>query len=61
MKDYILARVKEPSTWRGLFMVLGACGVVVAPGIQEAIIVIATALGSSGFVGMVTADKKAGE
>lgn len=61
MKDYILARAVETSTWRGIFMLLGACGLVIAPGIQEAITIIATTLASSGVVGIVTPEQKAGE
>ena len=38
MKDYILARAKEPSTWRGLILVLTAAGVPIAPAMAESII-----------------------
>lgn len=55
MKDYILDRIKEPSTWRGFFLVLGAIGVPIAPELADAI--IATALSLSGLVGILTADK----
>lgn len=60
MKNFIIARAKEPSTWRGIFMVLGAFGVVIAPGIQEGLITVATALASSGLIGILTPDTKAG-
>jgi len=55
MKDYILARAKEPSSWRGLFLILTAIGVPVAPEMAEAIITIG--LGLAGAIGMATADK----
>lgn len=29
--------VKQPSTWRGIALLLSACGIVVAPGAVEAI------------------------
>ena len=54
MKDYILARAKEPSTWRGLFLLLTAIGVPVAPEMANAIITVG--LGLAGAVGVATAD-----
>ena len=32
MKAYILERMKEPSTWRGLTLLLTALGIPLAPG-----------------------------
>lgn len=55
MKDYILARAKEPSTWRGLFLLLTAIGVPVAPEMANAIITIG--LGLAGAVGVASPDK----
>jgi len=55
MKDYILNRAKEPSTWRGFILLLTAVGVPVAPAMAEAIISIGLAL--AGLLGVVTADK----
>lgn len=55
MKDYLLARAKEPSTWRGLFLLLTAIGVPVAPEMANAIITVG--LGLAGAVGVATADK----
>ena len=34
MKDYILDRAKEPSTWRGFILFLTAVGVPIAPELQ---------------------------
>lgn len=56
MKSYILARAKEPSTWRGFIMLLTAIGVPVAPALAEAIIPAGLAL--AGLVGVLSPDKK---
>jgi hypothetical protein len=55
MKDYILDRAKEPSTWRGAILFLTAIGVPIAPAMAEAI--VTAGLGIAGLVGMLTADK----
>lgn len=55
MKDYILDRAKEPSTWRGFILVLTAIGVPIAPGMTDAIVSVGLAL--AGLLGVVTADK----
>ena len=55
MKSYILARMKEPSTWRGLTLLLTALGIPLAPGVSDAI--IAAGLGLAGLIGAVMPDK----
>lgn len=56
MKDYLLARLKEPSTWRASIWVLTSFGLIAFKGEQnEAIIALGMAL--SGGVGIVTPDK----
>ena len=55
MKDYILARAKEPSTWRGLILLLTAAGVPIAPAMAESIISVGLAI--AGLIGAVTPDK----
>jgi hypothetical protein len=55
MKEYILARAKEPSSWRGLFLILTAIGVPVAPELAEAIITVG--LGIAGLIGVAAPDK----
>lgn len=55
MKQYILERAKEPSTWRGVVMILTALGVPMAPGMTEAVVSIG--LGVAGLIGILTADK----
>jgi len=56
VKEYIKARMKEPSTWRGIILLVTACGVPIAPGMGEAIIAVGLAL--AGGVGVVAPDKK---
>lgn len=55
MKDYLIARAKEPSTWRGLILILTAAGVPIAPEMQTAIISAGLAL--AGIIGAITPDK----
>lgn len=55
MKSYILARVREPSTWRGIILLLTAIGVPVAPQMAEAI--VTAGLGVAGLVGVISPDK----
>jgi hypothetical protein len=52
MKSYVLARMKEPSTWRGVIYMLTAIGVPIAPAMADAIIAVGLAL--AGLVGAVT-------
>lgn len=44
MKDAILARLKEPSTWRGIIIILGIFGVNFSPEKSEAIVAAGVAL-----------------
>lgn len=55
-KKYIKARLKEPSTWRGIILLLTAVGVPIAPAMGEAVITVGLAL--AGGVGVVMPDKK---
>lgn len=55
MKDYILDRAKEASTWRGFILILTAVGVPIAPAMTDAIVSVGLAL--AGLVGVVAADK----
>ena len=55
MKAYVLERMKEPSTWRGLTLLLTALGIPLAPGVSDAI--IAAGLGIAGLIGAQTPDK----
>ncbi len=56
MKEYILARFKEPSTWRATIWVLTSFGLIAFQGDQkEAIIALGCLL--SGGVGIVAPDQ----
>jgi len=55
MKEFILARLREPSTWRSAVWVATSFGVVFHGEQAEAIIAFGMAL--SGAVGVVTPDK----
>jgi hypothetical protein len=56
MKDYLLQRAKEPSTWRGLVLIATSAGCVITPAMADAI--VALGIGLAGVIGVVTADKK---
>lgn len=55
MKQYFLQRLREPSTWRGIVMIVTATGVAISPEQEEAIISLGLAL--SGIIGVGTVDK----
>jgi len=54
---YILERLSEPSTWRGLISVLTALGVKLRPDLAEAI--ISAGLGAMGVINVVRKEKDA--
>jgi hypothetical protein len=56
MVDFILARGKEASTWRGLVALVTATGIVISPELGEAIVAIGLAI--IGLLGVLTADTK---
>jgi hypothetical protein len=56
MKTYMFERMREPSTWRGLTLLLTALGIPLAPGVADA--VIAVGLAVAGFIGAVAPDKR---
>jgi hypothetical protein len=51
--NYILEKLKEPSTWRGILAMITAVGVKLHPELQEAIISAGLAL-----IGMVNIFRK---
>lgn len=55
-KAFLIERLKEPSTWRGIIRLLTACGVPIAPDL--AVQIIAVGLAATGLVGIFTPDKK---
>lgn len=56
MKNFILERGKEASTWRGLVALLTALGVVLSP--EQIDSVVALGLAVIGAIGVFFADKK---
>lgn len=54
---YILDRLKEPSSWRGIVMIATAFGVTLNPDLVSAIIAVGTGL--AGVIGFVFKDKVA--
>ena len=59
MKSYILARAKEPSTWRGLILLLTAIGIPVAPALADAIVTAGLAI--AGLIGVIAPDSQGAE
>lgn len=55
MKNYLLSRAKEASTWRGLTLLLTAIGVPIAPAMAESIVSVGLAV--AGLIGVISADK----
>lgn len=55
MRDYLLERAKEPSSWRGLIYLLTAAGVPVAPELATSIISAGMAL--AGLIGVLAPGK----
>ncbi len=50
--QYIIDRLKEASTWRGIFMLLTALGLNIAPELQDSILQAGVAL--VGVAGVIT-------
>lgn len=59
MYKWIIARLKEKSTWKGLIYILAACGVVLTDAQVDQ--VIAMGLTLAGFLEVFTKDKKVEE
>lgn len=56
MKDYMLNRLREPSTWRGFIMLLTALGVALDAVQTEAVIALGMAL--VGAIGVFLPDSR---
>jgi hypothetical protein len=52
---YIVARMAEPSTWRGIVFMLTSIGITIQPELVGPIIAIGT--GVAGLIGVLTKDK----
>lgn len=55
MKSYLLDRLKEASTWRGIFLLLTAIGVPIAPELQT--VIMSAGLGIVGLIGALAPDR----
>ena len=55
MKAYVLERLKEPSTWRGIILLLTAVGIPIAPGLSD--MIISAGLAIAGLIGAIAPDK----
>ena len=55
MKQYLIDRMREPSTWRGIILLLTAIGVPIAPELQTTI--VSVGLGLAGMIGAAAPDK----
>lgn len=51
---FLLARLSEPTTWKGIMLILTATGVTLRPELQAAI--VATGLALTGLIGVITPD-----
>ncbi len=56
MKDYLLTRLREASTWRGLVMLVTAAGVALSAAQTEAVIALGMAV--AGVIGVFLPDSK---
>jgi hypothetical protein len=56
MFSYVIARLKEASTWRGIIALITSVGVTLSPELQGAI--VAAGLGVMGIVGALVPDTK---
>ena len=53
--DYLLDRMREPSTWRGLAMIVTSLGVALSPDQIAAIVAAGSAI--VGLIGVFTRDR----
>jgi len=58
MATYIIDRLKEASTWRGIIALLTAAGVTISPEMVDKIVVAGLAV--MGIIGMFFKDKTTG-
>lgn len=53
-RQQILDQLRQPSTWRGLVLLVSSLGVAIRPDVGEAL--IAAGLALSGLIGVLTSD-----
>ena len=56
MKNYLLARLQESTTWRGIILIATAAGVHLSPELQNTI--ISAGIGLAGLVAVLTEERK---
>jgi len=54
--EWVLARMAEPTTWRGIIGILSACGATLSP--EHAAAILAGGMGLAGFINVVIKDPK---
>ena len=54
-RTYLLDRLREPSTWRGIVALLTAFGVALSP--DQTAAIVAAGLGLAGAIGALAPDK----
>ncbi len=59
MKTYLIAQMKQPSTWRGLVLIATACGAILSPEQRDAIVTFGLMV--AGLIGAAISDTKSGE
>jgi len=57
--EYLIARAKEASTWRGIVLIATACGAVLSPEQQDAIVTVGLLV--VGLIGAAISDTKSVE
>jgi hypothetical protein len=55
LRQYLIARLNEPSTWRGVVLFLAAVGIDLVPEQTETI--VSFGLGMAGLIGVLSEDK----
>ena len=58
MRRYLMARMQEPSTWRGIVLIATAFGTAISPPQQEAIVTVGLMI--AGLIGAAFPDKPTG-
>lgn len=53
--QYLLDRLQEPSTWRGLVMIVTSLGVALSP--EQVAAIVATGSAIVGLIGVFTRDR----
>lgn len=53
--EYLMERLKEPSTWRGVVMLLTTAGMTISPELQN--VIVSVGLAVVGLLGVFTKDE----